>query len=68
MIDPLDDAEIPEIIGIFGTRRHAAVRFRVGAECGDLFEEGDDFDGLTLTIEVRDYADAAAMLAAIREG
>lgn len=65
MADPLDDTEIT---GTISTSRHAVVRYRAGHECGDLFTEGDDFDGYTLTIEVSGAADALAMLEAIRNG
>lgn len=43
------------------------LRYRLGLECGDLFEEGDEFDGLTLTVECRDDADGQRMIAALRE-
>lgn len=65
MADHLDDAEIT---GTISTPRHAAVRYRVGQECGEIFEEGVDFDGFTLTIEVSGRDDALAMLEAIRNG
>jgi hypothetical protein len=63
MADPLDHTEVT---GTISTPRHAAVRFRAGHECGDLFTEGDEFDGFTLTIEVSGFADAMAMVEAIR--
>jgi hypothetical protein len=63
MSDPLDHTEIT---GTISTPRHAAVRFRAGHECGDLFAEGDEYDGFTLTIEVSGLDDAMAMLEAIR--
>lgn len=43
------------------------LRYRLGAECGDLFEEGDDFDGLTLTVEVRSMEEGRRMIEALRE-
>ncbi|AKG94540.1 hypothetical protein Shpa_29 [Paracoccus phage Shpa] len=61
MTDPRDT----EMTGTISTARHQVVRYRAGHESGDLFEEGQDFDGLTLTIEVADAADARAMLNAI---
>jgi hypothetical protein len=63
MTDPLDHTEVT---GEISTPRHAAVRFRAGHECGDLFAEGDEFDGFTLTIEVSGLDDAMAMVEAIR--
>ena len=33
-------------------------RWRIGQDCGDTFDEGDDFDGYTLTIELLDPAEA----------
>lgn len=65
MPDPLDAAEIT---GTISTSRHPVVRYRAGHECGDLFAEGDDYDGFTLTIEVSGAADALAMLEAIKNG
>lgn len=50
-----------EIIGTIGP-----LRFRLGDECGDVFEEGDDFDGLTLTVEVRDEAEGRRLIEALR--
>lgn len=65
MADDLDDTEMT---GVISTSRHGAVRWRAGHECGELFEEGQDFDGLTLTIEISGKADALAMLEAIKNG
>jgi hypothetical protein len=63
MADPLDQTEVT---GKISTPRHAAVRYRAGHECGDLFAEGDEYDGFTLTIEVSGLDDAMAMVEAIR--
>jgi hypothetical protein len=63
MTDPLDN---DEITGTLSTSRHAVVRYRAGHESGELFAEGDEYDGLTLTIEISGAADAMAMLEAIR--
>lgn len=65
MADPLDQTEIT---GTISTPRHAVVRYRAGHESGELFAEGVDYDGFTLTIEVSGKADALAMLEAIRNG
>ena len=62
MADPLFDSELT---GTIRTTRHAQVRYRAGHESGDLFEEGDEFDGLTLTIEISGIEDARAMIEAI---
>lgn len=62
----LHDLQQHEMAGTTRTPRHAAVRFRAGPQCGELFAEGVEFDGLTLTIEISGYADAEAMLQAIR--
>ncbi len=40
-------------------------RFRVGDDCGDVFEVDDDFDGLTLTLELKSQDEAKSVLAAI---
>jgi hypothetical protein len=64
MSDYLDDHEIT---GTISTERHAVVRYRAGHQSGEMFEEGDDFDGFTLTIEVSGRDDALAMLDAIRK-
>jgi len=63
MADPLDE---DEITGTLSTSRHPVVRYRAGFESGELFAEGDDYEGFTLTIEVSGAADALAMLEAIR--
>ena len=65
MADNLDDTEIT---GTISTSRHRDVRYRIGRESGDLFEEDQDFDGITLTIEVSGRDDALAMLKAIGHG
>lgn len=63
MSDPLEENDIT---GVTSTSRHRRVRWRAGMECGDeLFEDGVDFDGLTLTIEVGGKEDALAMIEAI---
>lgn len=63
MSDPLEHADI---CGVTSTNRFERVRWRAGAECGDeLFEDGVEFDGLTLTIEVAGKEDALAMIEAI---
>lgn len=54
-----------EITGAIATPRHPVVRWRSGHECGDLFAEGDDYDGHTLTVETSGHADALAMIEAI---
>lgn len=61
----MTDLHDEEMTGTISTARHQVVRYRAWHESGDLFEEGQDFDGLTLTIEVADAADAQAMLDAI---
>lgn len=42
-------------------------RFRVGMDCGDVFSEGDDFDGWTLTVEIMDEGEAAQIVRALRK-
>lgn len=54
-----------ETVGEIATSRHSAVRYRIGADCGDTFGTDSDYDGLSLTLEIADHADAMAMLAAI---
>lgn len=51
-----------EIIGTIGP-----LRYRLGKECGDTFVEDDDFDGLTLTVEVRDWAEGWRLIAALSD-
>jgi hypothetical protein len=63
MADRLYDTELT---GTISTPRHGTVRYRAGFESGDLFEEGDNFEGLTLTIEVSGQDDALAMIKAIK--
>lgn len=36
-------------------------RWRIGDDCGEVFDEGEDYDGLTLTIELRSEAEADAV-------
>lgn len=47
----------------------AARRWRVGEDCGEVFDTDENFDGLTLTIEILDKDEARrvthAMLAQI---
>lgn len=40
-------------------------RFRVGHDSGDTFDEGDDFDGITVTIEIRNPEEAREVLSAL---
>ena len=40
-------------------------RWIVGEECGDVFQEGDEFDGITVTIELHSAAEARAVTAAL---
>lgn len=65
MADFLDTGEIT---GTISTSRHREVRFRAGHQSGDLFVEGEEFDGFTLTIEVSGRDDALAMVEAIKNG
>lgn len=41
-------------------------RFRVGYDCGDVFAEGDDFDGLTLTLELLSEEEAETVARFLR--
>lgn len=56
------------ITGTISTSRHREVRWRTGHESGDVFVEGEEFDGFTLTIEVSGRDDALEMLEAIKNG
>lgn len=62
-----------EITGTIATPRHQLVRYRAGPESGCVFDCDDKpgcgkcFDGLTLTIEIADMADARAMLAVLSQ-
>mgnify|MGYP000628009055 CR=1 FL=1 len=63
MSDPLHERTIS---GSIHNSRHQRIRWTAGQECGeDLFEEGVEFDGLTLTVEVSGRDDAFAMIKAI---
>ena len=62
MSDPLEHRDIA---GVIQTSRHERVRYRAGSESGEVFVQGEDFDGLTLTIEVAGRDDALAMIRAI---
>lgn len=42
-------------------------RFRIGQSCGDTFDEEDDFDGYTLTVEVDSLDQGEAFLRALRK-
>lgn len=42
-----------------------ARRWRVGDDSGEVFDLGAEFDGLTVTIELRSSAEAAAVSAAL---
>lgn len=37
-------------------------RFRIGFECGEVFEQDEDFDGVTLTIEITAPQDGENLL------
>jgi hypothetical protein len=63
-----DEPDDDEITGTITTPRHEAVRYRIGQESGNVFTEDEEFDGLTLTIEVSGRRDAMAMLRAIGGG
>lgn len=45
--------------------RSAPRRVRIGQDSGDTFVDDDDFDGWTLTLELRDEFEAAMIAAAI---
>lgn len=40
-------------------------RWRVGEDVGDTFDEDEDFSGITLTIEIRDAAEAREVVGAL---
>ncbi|MBO9459011.1 hypothetical protein [Labrenzia sp. R5_0] len=61
-----DELEDREMTGVISNSRNRAIRFRAGSECGELFEEDVEFDGLTLTVEVSGKEDALAMIEAIK--
>lgn len=60
-----DRLENGEMTGVISNGRHDAIRWRAGRESGDMFEEGVDYDGFTLTVEISGADDARAMLRAI---
>lgn len=66
-VPKMDALETKDVTGAISTPRHSRVRFRAGSECGEgLFEDGIEFDGYTLTIEVSVETDALAMIDAIK--
>lgn len=40
-------------------------RWIIGEECGDVFNEDDDFDGITLTVEIKSREEAQAIAMAL---
>ena len=63
MSDPLHERTIS---GAIYNSRNERIRWTAGMECGEgLFEDGVEFDGLTLTIEISGRDDALAMIQAI---
>ena len=40
-------------------------RYRIGNECGEVFADDEDFEGITLTIEVESIEDGERLVAAI---
>jgi len=63
MSDPLMERDET---GTISTSRHREVRYRASWRFGDILGADQDFDGLTLTIEVSGHEDAMAMIEAIR--
>jgi hypothetical protein len=55
----------PEIVSTLIKPNGLETPYRIGNDSGDVFEEGDDFDGMTLTIAVTSAEEAQAMIAAI---
>lgn len=59
-----DDADTPEeVTGLILGPHGRSVRYRIGRESGDVFSEGEEFDGLTLTIEVPSLEGAQTLVA-----
>ena len=54
-----DDERADIIVGPDGEDRRVAI----DRQCGEVFAEGKDFDGLTLTIEVKSEEEADAICA-----
>jgi hypothetical protein len=57
--------QIEDTTGTIWTPRHPAVRWRIGYDSGECFAPGQDYDGLTLTLEAASPDDARAMLRAV---
>lgn len=53
---------MPDITGRLTPHRGRRNRYRIGEESGDIFEEDDEFDGMTLTVEVHSDAEAMRMV------
>lgn len=61
-----DHTDAPEeVTGTIPGPHGRSVRYRIGHECGDIFAEDEDFNGLTLTIETPSIEGAEALLANI---
>lgn len=56
-----------EVMNWISNSRHEVIRFRAGMECGELFEKGVEYDGLTLTIGIASIDEAKHFLQAIHE-
>jgi len=57
-----------EIKGLVAPPTDTLCRYRIGREVGEVFGEGDDYDGLTLTIEIDTVDQGLAFVAAICDG
>lgn len=57
-----------EITGLVAPLPDTLCRYRIGREIGEIFDEGDEYDGLTLTIEIDTVDQGLAFVAALREG
>lgn len=61
--------ELPdEISGVVDVYPGQPRRYRIGHESGDLFEENDNFDGVTLTVEAMSIDDAQSILTGLSHG
>jgi len=58
-----DGYEGEERLGTLTGPRGLTLRYRIGLESGDVFAEGEEFDGLTLVVELPSILDAEAMVA-----
>lgn len=56
-----------DIVGTIIKHNGLETPYRIGNSSGEVFAEGEDFDGITLTIAVESQDEAEAILAILHE-